>query len=157
MSQPPRLLDQVRQVIRLKHFSAKTEKFYVYSIRNFILFHNKRHPREMGAPEIRSYLFHLAMDKPVAASTQNVALSVLLLLYRHVLQIELPYVDDIERAKCSENISVVFIRSEVKAILAHLNGVHQLMASLLYGAGLRLNKCLRLRVKDLASRLPAIA
>ncbi|WP_448572693.1 integron integrase [Trichothermofontia sp.] len=146
---PPRLLDQVRQAIRLKHFSLKTEKSYVYYIRDFILFHGKRHPKDMGAPEIRAYLAHLAVERSVAASTQTVALSALLFLYRQVLQVDLPYIEDIERAKRPERVPVVFTRSEVKQILAHLDGVNHLVVSLLYGSGLRLMECLRLRVKDI--------
>ncbi|MDV2994931.1 MAG: Tyrosine recombinase XerC [Chroococcidiopsis sp. SAG 2025] len=155
--QPPRLLDQVRQSIRLKHFSLKTEKSYVYYIRDFILFHNKRHPKEMGADEIRAYLSHLAVERQVAASTQTVALSALLFLYRQVLQIELPYIDEIERAKRPEHLPVVFTRHEVKQILAHLDGVHHLIASLLYGSGMRLMECLRLRVKDIDFEYQQIA
>jgi len=147
-SQPPRLLDQVRQAIRFKHYSLKTEKSYVYYIRDFILFHQKRHPRDMGASEIRAYLSHLAVNQNVAASTQNVALSALLFLYRHVLEIELPYIGEIERAKKPQRLPVVFTRSEVKAILAHLDGIHHLLVSLLYGSGLRLSEGLQLRVKD---------
>jgi integron integrase len=147
-SQPPRLLDQVRQTLRLKHFSLKTEKSYVHYIREFILFHNKQHPKEMGVDEIRAYLSHMAVEKHVAASTQTVALSALLFLYRQVLQIDLPYIDEIERAKRPERLPVVFTRLEVKQILSHLDGVHHLSASLLYGSGLRLMECLRLRVKD---------
>lgn len=148
-TQPPRLLDQVRESIRLKHFSLKTEKSYVHYIRDFILFHNKRHPKDMGTDEIRAYLSHLAIERHVAASTQTVALSALLFLYRQVLQIELPYIDEIERAKRPERIPAVFTRSEVKQILTHLNGVEHLVVSLLYGSGLRLMECLRLRVKDI--------
>jgi len=147
--QPPRLLDQVRQSLRLRHFSLKTEKSYVHYIRDFILFHNKRHPRDMGADEIRTYLSHLAIERTVAASTQTVALSALLFLYRHVLQIDLPYIDEIERAKRPERLPVVFTRSEVKQILLHLDGVNHLIVSLLYGSGMRLMECLRLRVKDI--------
>ncbi|MEM7771864.1 MAG: integron integrase [Cyanobacteria bacterium P01_A01_bin.37] len=146
--QPPRLLDQVRQAIRLKHYSLKTEKSYVHYIRAFILFHNKRHPREMGVDEMRAYLSYLAVQQHVAASTQNVALSSLLFLYRHVLQIELPYIDGIERAKTPERVPVVFTRSEVSAILARLDGIHHVIVSLLYGSGLRLNEGLQLRIKD---------
>jgi integron integrase len=135
--------------MRLKHFSLKTEKSYLYYIRDFILFHNKRHPREMGVAEIRQYLSHLATDKQVAASTQNVALNALLFLYRQVLELELPYIDKIERAKRPQRIPVVFTRTEVKAILSNLEGIHHLMGSLLYGSGLRLSECLQLRVKDL--------
>lgn len=148
-SQPPRLLDQVRHAIRLKHYSLKTEKSYIHYIRDYILFHNKQHPKDMGAEEIRAYLTHLAVQQNVAASTQNVALSALLFLYRHVLQIELPYIDGIERAKTPERVPVVFTRSEVKAILSQLDGMHHLVASLLYGSGLRLNEGLQLRVKDI--------
>ena len=104
---PPKLLDQVRAAIRLKHFSLSTEKSYVHYIRNFILFHDKRHPRDMGVPEIRVYLSHLTVDKNVAASTQTVALSALLFLYRQVLEIDLPYIDKIERAKRPERLPVV--------------------------------------------------
>lgn len=146
---PPRLLDQVREVARLKHFSLSTEKSYVYYIRDFILFHHKRHPKEMGAPEIRAYLSHLATQRNVAASTQTVALSALLFLHRKVLNIELPYIDDIERAKRPQRLPVVFTRSEVKRILANLDGVQHLVVSLLYGTGMRLTEELRLRVKDL--------
>ena len=146
--QPPRLLDQVREAIRLRHFSIKTEMSYVHYVRDFVLFHNKRHPREMGADEIRAYLSHLAIERNVAPSTQTVALSALLFLYRHVLQIDLPYIDDIERAKKPERLPVVFSRSEVKQILAHLDGVEHLIVSLLYGSGMRLMEGLRLRVKD---------
>ncbi len=146
--QPPRLLDQVRQFMRLRHFSLKTEKSYLHYIRDFILFHRKRHPREIGADEIRAYLSHLAIERQVAASTQTVALSALLFLYRQVLAIELPDIDDIERAKRPERLPVVFTRTEVKLILAYLNGVYPLIASLLYGTGLRLTEGLKLRVKD---------
>jgi integrase len=127
-SQPPRLLDQVSQSIRLKHYSLKTEKSYIYYIRDFILFHHKRHSKDMGAEEIRAYLSHLAVDRNVAASTQTVALSALLFLYRQVLQLELPYIDEIERAKRPERVPVVFTRAEVKQILTHLDGVDHLIA-----------------------------
>ncbi len=146
---PPRLLDQVREVARLKHFSLSTEKSYVHYIRDFILFHNKRHPKDMGASEIRAYLSHLAIHRNVAASTQTVALSALLFLYRQVLGIELPYIEDIERAKRPQRLPVVFTRSEVKRILANLDGIQHLVVSLLYGTGMRLMEGLRLRVKDL--------
>lgn len=149
VNQPPRLLDQIRQVTRLKHFSPKTERSYLYYIRDFILFHNKTHPREMGVTEIRAYLAHLAINKRVAASTQNVALSALLFLYKQVLLIELPYIDNIERARKPQRLPVVFSRAEVNSILANMEGVHGVMACLLYGAGLRLRECLSLRVKDI--------
>ncbi len=143
------LLDQVRDVVRLKHYSYRTEETYVQWIRRYILFHNKRHPQEMGVDEIRSYLSYLASGRNVAASTQNVALSALLFLYCEVLRLELPYIDHIERAKQPERLPVVFTKTEVRAILSHLQGVNHVVASLLYGSGLRLMECLRLRVKDL--------
>ena len=146
---PPRLLDQVREVRRLRHFSLSTEKSYVHYIRDFILFHNKRHPKDMGAAEIRAYLSHLAIHRNVAASTQTVALVALLFLYRQVLDIELPYINDIERARRPQRLPVVFTRSEVKRILTNLDGIQHLIVSLLYGTGMRLIEELRLRVKDL--------
>ncbi|EDX85162.1 integron integrase subfamily [Synechococcus sp. PCC 7335] len=126
-----------------------TEKSYVYYIRDYILFHNKQHPKKMGASEIRAYLSHLATVRHVAASTQTVALSALLFLYRQVLGIELPYIDNIERAKRPQRLPVVFTRSEVMRILANLDGINHLVVSLLYGTGMRLMEGLRLRVKDI--------
>lgn len=143
----PRLLDQVRQKIRLKHYSIRTEHAYVDWIRRFILFHKKRHPNEMGEPEIEAFLTHLAVDRKVASSTQNQALSALLFLYRDVLGVELALLNAI-RSKKPQRLPVVLTQSEVQAVLAYLDGVHHLMACLLYGAGLRLMECLRLRVKD---------
>jgi integron integrase len=147
--QSPRLLERVRDTLRLKHMSLKTEKSYLYYIKEFIIFHNKRHPREMGVEEIRVYLSHLAVNKNVAASTQNVARNALLFLYKEVLQLELPFLDGIEPAKRPQRLPVVLTREEVQALLTNLSGVHHLMASLLYGSGLRLSECLNLRVKDL--------
>jgi integron integrase len=144
----PKLLDQVRIVARLKHYSLSTEKAYVGWIRRFILFHNKQHPREMAETEIRQFLAHLAIDTRVSASTQTVALSALLFLYRDVLKTELAYVDHIERARASQKLPVVFTRQEVQAVLARLSGTHHLIACLLYGSGLRLMEAIRLRVKD---------
>jgi integron integrase len=141
-------LNQVHQVLRLKHMSRRTEASYLYYIIDFIRFHDKRHPKEMSAPEIRTYLSHLAIDRNVAASTQNVALSALLFLYRHVLHMDLPDIDNIERARRRKRVPVVFTRSEVETILAELSGVHHLIISLLYGSGMRLSECLSLRVKD---------
>jgi integron integrase len=146
---PSPFLEQVRTVIRLKHLSYKTEQAYLHTIKRFILFHNKRHPAELGVPEIRAYLAYLATERNVAASTQNGALSALLFLYREVLHVDLPYIDGIERARRPTRLPVVFTREEVQAILAELSDTYRLMASLLYGAGLRLTECLRLRVKDL--------
>lgn len=148
MSQP-KLLDEVRAAIRLRHFSIRTEEAYTNFIRRFIIFHGKRHPREMGVDEIRGFLTHLAVEGNVAASTQNVALSALLFLYRDVLRVELPFIDGVERAKRPARVPMVLTRDEVNRVLAHTSGVHQLMAGLLYGAGLRLMECVRLRVKDI--------
>ena len=127
--QQPRLLDQVRQCLRLKHMSMKTEESYMYYIREFILYHNKRHPKEMGVEEIRAYLSYLAIEKNVAASTQNVARSALLFLYKKVLEIDLPFIDKIETAKRPERVPVVLARNEIQAILANLDGVYHLMPS----------------------------
>ena len=146
--QKPKLLDEVRNVARLKHLSRKTEKSYANFIRRFILFHHKRHPLEMGADEIRAFLSFLAVEQKVAASTQNAAFSALLFLYRDVLKRELPKLDRVERARRPKRLPVVFTRAEVQSIFPHLGGAPRLVASLLYGAGLRLAEALRLRVKD---------
>lgn len=145
----PKLLDQVRAVVRVKHFSLSTERAYVGWIRRFILFHHKKHPKEMAEPEIRQFISHLAVDAKISASTQTVALSALLFLYRDVLKRDLPYIHHIERAKPSKKLPVVFTRSEVQAVLARLEGTHYLIACLLYGSGLRLMEAVRLRVKDI--------
>jgi len=145
----PSLLEQARAVARLKHLSIHTEKSYLNTIKRFILFHHKRHPRQMAGPEIRHYLSHLAVDLHVSASTQNVAFSALLFLYREVLQVDLKHIDGVEYAPRSRKVPVVWTRVQVQAILSCLEGTHHLAASLLYGSGLRLMECLRLRVKDL--------
>ena len=144
----PRLLDQVREVIRMRHYSIRTEQAYVQWIRRFILFNGKRHPREMGAAELTAFLSDLATQHHVAASTQNQALNAVLFLYRDVLKIDLPWLDEVQRAKKPQHLPVVFTREEVKALLAQLQGTTWLMAMLTYGSGLRLLECLRLRVKD---------
>lgn len=144
-----KLLDDARAVMRLRHYSLRTEESYINWIRRYIVFHGKRHPKEMGSDEIRLFLTDLAVNQHVAASTQTVALSALLFLYRDVLGIELNYIDKIERAKPSTRLPVVFNHEEVRAVLAHLDGTHHLIASLLYGAGLRLLDALRLRIKDI--------
>jgi integrase len=144
----PKLLDQVRAVARMRHLSHRTEDAYVHHLRHFILYHNKRHPKEMGACEITAFLTYLAVDKKVSASTQNQAFSAILFLYQKVLQLELPRIEGVMRAKRPEHIPVVFTSSEAKAILANLTGIPFLVASLLYGSGLRLAEALRLRVKD---------
>jgi len=149
-SQPeaPRLLEQVREAIRVRHYSLRTEQTYVGWIKRFILFHGKRHPRDMGGQEVQQFLSHLAVAGHVAASTQSQALSALLFLYQQVLKQDIGWLDDVVRAKKPHRIPVVLTQDEVKAVLAHLSGTTWIMATLLYGAGLRLLECLRLRVKD---------
>ena len=147
MSNKVKLLDSVRQVIRLKHYSYRTEQSYVGWIRRYILYHRKRHPQDMGKAEVEEFLNHLAMERNVAASTQNQALNALLFLYKEVLDQPLPNIDSI-RAKKPKRLPVVLTRSEVEAVLKHLSGVTLLIVQLLYGGGLRVNECLRLRVKD---------
>ena len=146
--QQPKLLDRVRQAIRLRHYSRRTEKAYVGWIKRYIFFHSVRHPAQMGAAEITQFLSSLAVDAKVSASTQNQALSALLFLYREVLGQALPWLDDIVHAKASRRLPVVLTRDEVRRVLDHLTGTLRLMATLLYGAGLRLLDCARLRVKD---------
>lgn len=144
-----KLLDQVRQKIRIKHYSIRTEQAYVEWIRRYILYHQKRHPQDMGKPEIEQFLTHLAVERNVAASTQNQALSAILFLYKEVLQQDIGWLDGMEHAKRPARLPVVLTATEVRAVLAHLDGRHRLMANLLYGSGLRLMECVRLRVKDL--------
>jgi len=134
--------------VRARHYSRRTEKAYVAWIRRYILFHGKRHPLEMGAPELTRYLSSLAVEGNVAASTQNQALSALLFLYREVLEQEVPWLDDVVRARRPVRLPVVLTRDEVRAVLRQLRGTPRLMAILLYGSGLRLLECARLRVKD---------
>lgn len=146
---PKKLLDQVRDAVRLKHYSYRTEQTYVQWIRRYILFHGKRHPQEMGVPEIEAFLTHLAVQERVAASTQNQALSALLFLYRHVLQLPLDERMDAIRAKPSRKLPTVLTPEEVRAVIQHMSGVHRLMMQLLYGSGLRLREAMQLRIKDL--------
>jgi len=143
----PKLLTRVREAIRVRHMSPKTEKAYVHWIRQFILFHDKRHPSEMAEAQVTAFLTHLATRRRVSASTQNQALSALLFLYRHVLDRELGDLDAV-RAKKPRRLPVVLTRGEVARVLATLEGVPKLVAMLLYGSGLRLSESLRLRVKD---------
>ena len=144
----PRLLDQVRARMRRLAMSKRSEEAYVGWIRRFILANDKRHPAELGAPEIERFLTALAVHGHVAAATQNQALSALLFLYKQVLGIELPWLDGIERAKRPQRLPVVLTRPEVTALLGELTGLHWLMGSLLYGTGMRLMECVRLRAKD---------
>lgn len=144
-----RLLDQVRHEMRVRHYSLRTEEAYLQWIRRYILFHEKRHPSDMAETEINQFLSHLAVERHVAASTQNQALSAILFLYKRILKKELGFVGDVIRAKRPRRLPVVLSRKEVKAVLANLSGTNWLMTSLLYGSGLRLMECVRLRVKDI--------
>lgn len=148
-STPPKLLDQVRDRIRVKHYSIRTETQYVQWTKRFILFHGKRHPRDMGQREIEAFLTHLAVEGSVSASTQNQALSALLFLYREVLEMEVPWLDKVVRAKQPQRLPVVLTRQEVRTLLGRMEGVHGLLARLLYGTGMRLMEVIRLRVKDI--------
>lgn len=145
---PPRLLDRMRETIRVRHYSIRTEDTYVDWARRFILFHDKRHPLDMGAPEVAAFLTHLAVQRSVAPSTQNQAKSALLFLYREVLEVQLPWLDEIVAAKEKRRLPVVLTPNEVRALLQELSGTMGLVASLLYGTGMRLLEGLRLRVKD---------
>jgi integron integrase len=147
--QQPRLLDQVRNVLRTKHYSYSTEKTYIYWIRQFIFFHNKQHPDILNEAHINTYLSHLAVKEHVSASTQNQALCAIVFLYKQVLHRELGDFGELVWAKKPKRIPVVFSRQEVSAILNQLQGIYRIMAVLLYGSGLRLMECLQLRVKDI--------
>jgi integron integrase len=144
-----KLLDQVRDAIRRKHYSVRTEQAYVYWIKRFIFFHNRRHPKEMGAPEIEAFLTHLAVNENVAASTQNQALSALLFLYREVLKHPIEGEIHAARAKRPKRLPTVLTREEVQRVLDAMSGTQRLVAQLRYGSSLRLLEALRLRVKDL--------
>ena len=143
------LLEQLRGKIRLKHYSIRTEDAYVDWVRRFILYHGKRHPLEMGAKEVETFLTHLAVQGNVAASTQNQAKSALLFLYRDVLGSELPWLEGVQSAKRPQRLPVVLTEEEVEALLSRMSGATGLVARLLYGSGLRLLEAARLRVKDL--------
>ena len=147
-SAKPRLLDSVRAALRARHYSIRTEHAYVAWIRRFIFFHAKRHPGEMGEAEINSFLTHLAVARKVSASTQNQALSALLFLYKEVLRRTIEGLGEVVRARRPERLPVVLTAAEVRAVFQHLDGTPRLVATLLYGTGLRLMECLRLRVKD---------
>src|SRR5438045_2109632 len=147
-SASPKFLDRVHWHLRVKRYSIRTEHAYVDWIRRFILFHRKRHPEQMGEAEIAAFLSHLAVDRNVAASTQNQALSALLFLYERVLDRKLDFLNDVKRAKRPPKMPVVFTKTEARAVIGRLDGDYRLMAELLYGAGLRLMEMLRLRVKD---------
>jgi len=149
MINQPKLLDQVRNCLRIKHYAYSTEKTYIDWIRRFILFHNKRHPSTMAEKEIADFLTDLAVNKNVSASTQNQALNAIVFLYKHVLHIPLGDFLNMVWAKKPHRLPIVLAKEEVHSLLAALTGREALMASLLYGSGLRLQECLRLRVKDI--------
>ncbi|ODC02012.1 integrase [Candidatus Thiodiazotropha endoloripes] len=152
----PRLLEQVRTACRQKHFSPKTEKAYVYWIRQFIFFNDKRHPKEMGKKEIEAYLNHLATKRRVSASTQSGALNAIVFLYRVVLNKDLPDLDNLRRIKHYKSIPVVMSKQEVEATLSRMCGTTRLMAELIYGTGMRINECMTLRIKDIDFDLRSI-
>ena len=144
----PRLLDQLAGALRTRHYSRRTEKAYVHWVRRYILFHGKRHPQELGAAEATAFLSSLATHGGVSSSTQNQALAAILFLYRFVLGVDLPWLDDLIRAKRPTRLPIVLTRQEVAQLLESLTGTSALVGALLYGTGLRLLECLRLRVKD---------
>lgn len=144
----PRLMDRVRAKLRAGHYSHLTEKAYVTWIRRFIIFHGKQHPLTLGPQHVEAFLSHLAVHRKVAAPTQDQALNALLFLYRRVLEVELPWLDGVIRAKKPSRLPAVLSADEVAAVLAQLRGVYWLLAGLMYGSGLRLMECVRLRVKD---------
>ena len=145
----PRLMQRVRERLRLKHYSLRTEQAYLGWVRRFILANGKRHPKEMGAAEAERFLTSLAVDRNVAAGTQNQALAALLFLYREVLDLDLPWLQSIVRAKRPQRVPVVLSTEEVTRLLTMLDGREWLLAALLYGTGMRLMECIRLRIKDL--------
>lgn len=144
-----KLLDRLKNTIRTKHYSKKTEESYCSWTKRFILYHHKKHPKDMGETEIRQFINHLAVHKKLAASTQNQALCAILFLYKEVLDIELDNIDKIRWAKKAKRLPVVFSRNEVKQILEKLSGVYKLMVMLMYGSGLRMKECMQLRIKDI--------
>ncbi len=146
--QSPTLLGRVREAIRYKHYSLRTEKAYVDWVRRFVRFHGRRHPRDLGADEVPQFLGYLASELKVAASTHRQALSAILFLYKEVLGVELPWLAELERPKKPQRMPAVLARLEVERLLAAMEGTHALMARLLYGTGMRLMEAVRLRVKD---------
>jgi site-specific recombinase XerD len=151
-SKPKKLLDQLHDQIRLKQYSPRTEKTYIQWVREYILFHEKRHPREMGVPEINQFITHLVVARKASASTQNQALSAILFLYRNVLKIELDQTAlAFSRPKKGKRVPVVLTPAEARAIISRMTGPYKLMVQIMYGSGLRLMECLRLRVKTALS------
>lgn len=144
----PKLMDQLHEALQSRHYSSRTEQSYCHWVKRYVYFHNVRNPREMAEPEINAFLTHLAIKEKVSASTQNQALAALLFLYRHVIMKELGDFGDVIRARKSQNLPIVMTKEEVRLVLGFLEGENQLIASLLYGSGLRVTECLRLRVQD---------
>ena len=144
----PRLLDRLRTALRVRHYSLRTEETYVQWVRRYVTFHGRRHPADLGAAEVTAFLSHLAVDRSVAPATQSQAKSALLFLYRDVLEQDLPWLDEIVKAKPRQRLPVTLTPSEVGNLLERMNGQTGLIASLLYGTGMRLLEGLRLRVKD---------
>ena len=145
----PRLVHRIREAIRVRRYSERTERAYVYWIRRFIVFHGKRHPTEMGGPEVAEFLTHLATVDNVAAATQSQALAAVLFLYKAVLEIELPWIDGVIRAKKPQRLPTVLERRDVRALFDAMDGEHALMARMMYGTGMRIGECVAIRVKDL--------
>ena len=143
----PKLLDEIRNVIRLRHYSPRTEESYINWIRRYVLFHNKKHPRDLNEKDIREFLNHLSLKQNVSYSTQNQALNAIIFMYKNVIKKDIGSIK-FEKSKRVKHIPVILSKSEVTNILDHLDGLPLLVISLLYGAGLRLNECLRIRVKD---------
>jgi integron integrase len=144
-----KLLEQVSDVIRIKHYSHRTEQTYMDWIRRYIIFHKKRHPKDMGVEEIQGFISHLATERHLSASSQNQALSAIIFLYRYVLKKEMEFPTDLIRAEKSKTLPTVLTQQEAIAVINNMNGLPQLMTKILYGSGLRLMECLRLRVKDI--------
>ena len=147
-SPPATLVQAVRQAIRVRHYSYRTERTYVHWIRRYVAFHDRRHPREMGAAEVGAFLSWLANARNVAAATQNQALAAVLFLYREVLEVDLPWLTDVVRAKKARRLPAVLTQEECRRLLDAMEGRHQFMARLMYGTGMRINECLAIRVKD---------
>jgi integron integrase len=147
-AKPAKLLDQLRARLRLHHYSLRTEQSYVDWVRRYILFHGKRHPKDLGAAEVTAFLTHLAVERSVAPSTQNQAKSAILFLYKQVLEVELPWLDEVVQARRQPRLPVVLTPGEARRLLAEMDGTPSLVASLLYGTGMRVLESLRLRVKD---------
>jgi integron integrase len=148
MSANPRLLDQVREALRVRHYSYRTEQQYVAWIRRFIIFNARQHPKDLGGKDVEAFLTHLAVDRRVSAATQSQALASILFLYKHVLNADLPWLGNVIRASRPKRLPVVLTRAEVSSVLDQLHGKYWLIAALLYGSGLRLMEALRLRCKD---------